>query len=153
MKPSKPTHRDFIYVAIQIVLFITYVLPITIWSINLPVWLSYSGLFLVSSGVILGVVALLQINTKLSPFPTPVINSTLITNGAFPIARHPIYTAILLATLGYGVFQQSVYKIIIFLLLLVLFYFKSNYEEQLLTNTFSDYKNYKKRVGRFLFKL
>lgn len=153
MKNTKPTYRDFIYVAIQIVLFITYVLPITIWSINLPVWLSYSGLFLVGSGVILGAVALLQINTKLSPFPTPVTNSTLITNGAFAIARHPIYTAILLATLGYGVFQQSVYKIIIFLLLLVLFYFKSNYEEQLLTNTFSDYKNYKKRVGRLFFKL
>ena len=152
MKSTEPTYRDFIYVAIQIALFIAYVLPITIGALHLPIWVLYLGLIIAIAGAILGAVALLQINTKLSPFPTPVTNSTLITNGAFAIARHPIYTAILLVTLGYGIFQQSIYKIIILLLLLVLFYFKSKYEEQLLTNTFSEYKNYKKRVGRFLFK-
>lgn len=147
---SKPTYRDYIYVGIQLVLFVAYILPITIFPITNPDWLRYSGFVLMSLGVILGVIALIQINVNLSPFPTPLENSALITKGVFALSRHPIYTAILLAALGYAIFQTSIYRILIFIFLMTLFYFKSKYEERLLLEKFPAYNDYKKRTRRFI---
>lgn len=145
--------KDYLLVGLQAVLFIAYIIPIQIYTLKLPEWLCYSGLVMVILGIILAIVALLQINTKLSPFPTPVTDSKLLTTGAFAIARHPIYTSILLVTLGYAFYQASIFKFLIALVLLLLFYFKSQYEEQLLEHIFPEYKSYKERTGRFLPKL
>lgn len=142
--------KDYLYVGIQFVLFVAYILPIQNNSINLPEWLRYSGLLILVSGLVLGLVALFQLNTKLSPFPTPVSNSKLITNGAYNIARHPIYSALIFSGFGYALYQASWYKGLIVLLLLILFYFKSQYEEKLLSEKFSGYTSYKKKTRRFI---
>lgn len=142
--------KDYLFVGIQIILFVTYILPIYLISIHLPEWLRYSGLFFVGLGLVLGLVALLQLNTKLSPFPTPVASSTLITNGAFAVARHPIYTALISSGLGYAIFSESLYKVLIIVSLSILFYFKSKYEERLLSQKFPAYLDYKKRTRRFI---
>lgn len=144
------TKKDYIYVGIQLVLFVVYFLPIQNTNINLPEWLRYSGLLMLILGLVLALVALLQINTKLSPFPTPVTNGKLITSGAFNIARHPIYTALLFVGFGYALHETSWYKMLITVVLLILFYFKSQYEEELLTNHYSEYSNYKMKTRRFI---
>ncbi|EDM45009.1 hypothetical protein SCB49_02774 [unidentified eubacterium SCB49] len=153
MNINRPKKLDYIFVSIQLLLFVIYALPIKFFTIAVPVWIQYSGIFLVVLGVLLGAVALLQINTKLSPFPTPVSNSTLLSTGAFSIARHPIYTAILMVSFGYAIYQESIFKLLIFFALFVLFYFKSKYEEKMLLLTFDSYKEYIKRTGRFFPKL
>ncbi|WP_339661672.1 isoprenylcysteine carboxylmethyltransferase family protein [Croceibacter atlanticus] len=150
MSINTPKYKDYIFVGVQLLLFAGYVVPFKIITLNLPEWLRYSGLVLVVFGIILGVTALVQINTKLSPFPTPVSNSKLLTNGAFGIARHPIYTALVLAGLGYAIHQESVLKILVTGLLLILFYFKSKYEEHLLSQKFPEYKQYQMKTRRFL---
>jgi protein-S-isoprenylcysteine O-methyltransferase Ste14 len=142
--------KDYIYVGIQLVLFVAYIIPLTIPYINLPEWLRYSGLIILVLGLVLGLVALLQINTKLSPFPTPVPNGKLITTGAYKLARHPIYTAIILAGFGYALYITSWYKIVITLVLLILFYYKSKYEEKLLIKNYSEYTTYKTKTRRFI---
>ena len=144
------TKKDYIYVGIQLVLFVVYFLPIQNTNINLPEWLRYSGLLMLILGLVLALVALLQINTKLSPFPTPVTNGKLITTGAYSIARHPIYTSVLAITLGYAIYTVSLFKFVIFVLLWMLFYFKSKYEEQLLLEKFSHYSDYKQKTRRFI---
>ncbi|EAQ50508.1 MULTISPECIES: methyltransferase family protein [Flavobacteriaceae] len=138
------------YVAIQLSLFVIYLLPVKIVSTHLPEWLRYSGLVLLCLGVILGAVALLQLNTNLSPFPTPTSNGTLITTGAYRIARHPIYTALIFCGLGYAFYNQSSYKALISITLLILFYFKSKYEEKLLLKHFPEYRQYQQKTRRFL---
>lgn len=134
----------------QLVLFALYVLPIGFYSIEIPLWLYYVGIILCVIGAILGTVALLQQNTKLSLFPSPVESGTLLTTGAYAISRHPIYTSILSITLGYALVITSWYKVFICLLLVILFYFKSCYEETLLIAKYPDYQIYKAKVSRFL---
>jgi protein-S-isoprenylcysteine O-methyltransferase Ste14 len=147
---GKPTIKDYTFVSIQVVLFLVYVLPVELLVLNVAEWLRYSGLVVAILGLVIGIIALLQINTKISPFPTPVLKSELIINGAFSISRHPIYMSILAITLGYAVFEASLFKFIIFLLLWLLFYFKSKYEEQLLADKFPQYSNYQQKTRRFI---
>ncbi|WP_159023560.1 isoprenylcysteine carboxylmethyltransferase family protein [Formosa sp. L2A11] len=150
MKTGHPSKKDYVFVSIQLLLFAAYIVPFKIIHLNINTWLKHSGLALMVLGLILGVIALLQINTKISPFPTPTLQSTLLTTGAFNIGRHPIYTGILAITLGYAVYNASLFKFIIFVLLLILFYFKSNYEEQLLLEKFPEYATYKIKTRRFI---
>jgi len=144
------TYKDYLFVGIQLLLFAAYFIPILMFSIKLDEWLRYSGLVFLILGIILGAVSLFQLNINLSPFPTPVSKGKLITNGAFAISRHPIYTGLIFSGLGYAFYRASLFKMLIVLLLLILFYFKSRYEESLLSNKFSEYRNYKERTRRFI---
>lgn len=144
------TYKDYIYVGIQLVLFVIYIVPVHFIYINLPEWLNYLGLFILGLGLLLGLVALFQLNTKLSPFPTPVSDGKLITTGAYSISRHPIYTSVLAMALGYALYESSFFKFVIFVLLWMLFYFKSIYEEQLLNKKFLKYSDYKIKTKRFI---
>ena len=135
---------------VQLVIFVAYILPLQLFYIKIPEWLCYSGLVLFGISLIYGIVALLQLNTNLSPFPSPVISGRLLTTGAFRMSRHPIYTALIFSGLGYAIYSASTYKILITLMLWVLFYYKSIYEEMLLSQKFPEYKAYKKRTRRFI---
>ncbi|PKP27121.1 MAG: hypothetical protein CVU03_00860 [Bacteroidetes bacterium HGW-Bacteroidetes-2] len=86
-------------------------------------------------------------------FPTPKADGTLIQTGLYKYIRHPIYTSILMLFLGYSIYQNSFYKLIITLVLGVLFYFKSKYEEKQLAIKFPEYLAYKNKTGRCLPKV
>ncbi|MCC4229035.1 methyltransferase family protein [Zunongwangia profunda] len=150
MKINKLSYQDYLFVALQFLIFATYFLPFKIVSIDIPEWLRYLGLVVIGLALILGTTALLQLNTKISPFPTPVSNGKLIRTGAFKVSRHPIYTALIFSAMGYTIYQESLLKLLITLVLLILFYFKSGYEEKLLGQTFSEYEDYKKKTRRFI---
>lgn len=147
--PDSKTN-DYLFVGIQLLLFGAYALEVPALSFSRPTVLGYLGLLLAISGVCTGVLALIQLNTNLSPFPTPVANGELVTTGVFALARHPIYTSLLMAAFGYALYLGAGYRMLVGLSLLVLFYFKSSYEEQLLGERYPNYAEYRKRVGRFL---
>lgn len=107
------------------------------------------GLTIAVFGGIIITLALLQLNKNLSPFPTPKECSSLLQNGLYKYSRHPIYKGIILLFIGFSVYQNSGYKLLISLLLVILFYLKSIYEEERLEQKFHDYKNYKTKTGRF----
>ena len=108
------------------------------------------GLTIAVFGGIIITLALLQLNKNLSPFPTPKESSSLLQSGLYKFIRHPIYTGIILLFSGYSVYQNSVYKLLVSVVLVILFYLKSIYEEERLEQTFPNYKNYKTKTGRFL---
>lgn len=146
--------KDFVFVGIQLLLFLTYVLPIQILpSVFFPPLVELLGSILTLVGFVVGLIALLQLKTSLSPFPTPKINGQLIRSGVFALVRHPIYFSILLCASGYALFQSSIYRLMVSLLLLVLFHFKSSYEENLLCKKYSEYKDYQQKVGKLFPKL
>lgn len=144
----KKTTKDYLMVSIQFLLFGLYafdVLP----HFKAPKTLIDMGLILTVFGVLVVLMAVLQLNTSLTIFPTPKSHSTLLSKGVFKYSRHPIYSGILMLTVGNAISQTSYYKLIISGLLVVLFYFKSQYEEQQLAKKFPEYQDYQKKVRRF----
>lgn len=141
--------KDKIFVALQFLIFIAWILPVEVWYIELSKNLRTLAFIIAVIGLVLVLIASLQLNTNLSPFPRPKKGAKLITGGVFAFARHPIYSGILFMAFGVSVWLGSGYKLTIGLLLYVVLYFKSSYEEQRLIEAFPDYPNYKRRTGRF----
>jgi len=144
----KKNYKDYWFVAIQFILFFCFIFELD-RSMNLSLTIQKIGLIIAVFGGIIITMALLQLNKNLSPFPTPKNNATLLENGLYKYSRHPIYTGIILLVIGFSVYQNSWYKLLISLFLIILFYLKSTYEEERLEQKFPDYKNYKTKTGRF----
>jgi len=140
---------DFIYVAIQLLLFLAYTYELKTIDISTN-YNSFLGGFMLFIGILLTIIALLQLNRQLSPFPTPKNGSELIETGLYKFVRHPIYTGIISTLLGYALLSNSLYKIGISFLLLTLFFFKSKYEEKRLKQFFENYSSYRNKTGRFI---
>jgi protein-S-isoprenylcysteine O-methyltransferase Ste14 len=135
---------------VQIELLLASFFPIVdyIFAVNnivkiIATIIKWIGLAMVSIGI-------LQLNKNLTPFPTPRKGSQLIQNGLFKYVRHPIYTGIILVSFSMATYNGSVWQFIVSFLMLILFYFKSSYEEEQLAKMFSEYSNYKCEAGRFL---
>jgi protein-S-isoprenylcysteine O-methyltransferase Ste14 len=148
----KINSKDFFLVGIQLVLFVLYTVPVE-WSLEFFSWFKTIGWIVASVGLLIVVIALLQLNSNLSPFPTPKDNAVLIQNGLYAWVRHPIYTGVLLLFLGYGIYLASLNKLLITFLLWLLFYFKTQYEEIQLQKKFPKYGLFKASRGRFFPKL
>lgn len=149
----QPQNPDYLFVGIQLVLFVLF-----FWSpgsLNLPslLWMQIAGVLLALVGMVYVVWPILQLNRALTMFPTPRSGSTLITTGAFAHMRHPIYTGIWIGGVGVGLYYVDGIRLLIACALLLLFYFKSGYEEKRLMQVFPDYADYKKHTGRFFPKL
>lgn len=144
--------KDLMFVSTQFILFALYLFDFLL-RFSIPYWLIMTGVFVALIGVTVLIFSLLQLNKNVSPFPTPKSDSELRTTGLYAFIRHPIYTGILLIAFGYSVYQTSSWKLVVAVCLLILFYFKSEYEERLLIKRFKEYKNYQKRTGRFFMKI
>lgn len=140
--------KDYLFVSIQFLLFFCFIFDVN-WPLKSSICIKNTGLLIAFIGLFIGVLALLQLNKNISPFPTPKNTANLLQIGLYKYMRHPIYTGIILLLSGYSVYQNSFYKLGISILLLILFYFKSNYEELRLEQKFPDYKNYKSKTNRF----
>lgn len=140
---------DIAFVVAQFVLIVVYFFEVSFLQIVFPELIFWIGLALLIIGAFISLVAVLQLNIHLSPFPSPLPGSKLIQTGIFKFVRHPIYTGVFLSMFGFGILYDSGYKLIISLLLLILFYFKSIYEEIRLTEIFPEYPEYARYTGRF----
>ncbi|NJM80961.1 MAG: isoprenylcysteine carboxylmethyltransferase family protein [Flavobacterium sp.] len=145
-------YKDLIFVGIQFFLFICFVFDFA-FLLPIPTLFRTLRLLVAIIGLLIFIIAILQLNKNLSPFPTPKNNAHLIQNGLYKYVRHPIYSGIILLAFGSSFYFASVYKMSISFLLLILFHYKSKYEETLLQNKFSNYSKYKVKTGRFLPKI
>lgn len=141
--------RDYIFVSIQLLLFALYAWQPLDGAFQLTRMFRLAGGIIALGGLALMVWPILQLNRNLTMLPTPVKDATLITKGAFTYIRHPIYTGVFLLALGYGVLTADTYRLMLAGALLVLFYFKSNYEEKRLAERFPDYAQYKQHTKKF----
>ena len=141
--------KDKIYVLLQFLTFVAWLFELKSLKFTLSENLHYLGLWVAGAGFLLILVALVQLGAKISPFPSPVRGVKLLTSGAFAFARHPIYSGVLFAAFGISVWLGSGYKLLISLLLYLIFFLKSRYEENQLSKIFPEYAFYKTNTGRF----
>jgi protein-S-isoprenylcysteine O-methyltransferase Ste14 len=146
----KRSRKDLAFVSIQFLLFVLYLFEAPYPRFSLPDPVRIAGLCLACLGLFVTVKAIADLNRSLSPFPTPRGRGILITSGLYRWVRHPIYTGILVAALGYGIWSESSLKITVFVSLAVLLSFKARYEERLLIGRYPGYEDYMKQTGRFL---
>ncbi|WP_423856433.1 methyltransferase family protein [Yeosuana marina] len=145
--------KDVVFVVIQCLLFIVYFFKINLCKFNSHYIISMIAIGLIIIGILLSGTSLVLLNKNLSPFPSPKLNSVLVTRSIYNYIRHPIYTGIVLSFFGYAIYYGSAYKVLVSTLLLLLFYLKSNYEEKQLLKKFKNYNTYIKTTGRFFPKI
>lgn len=113
-------------------------------------WLGLIGLAALAAGAGLGLWALAQLGRDLTPFPTPKSGTGLRTTGAFAVVRHPAYTGLALAALGWAVWRYDAARLLVAAMLCVFLDRKARREETLLRAAFPDYDAYAARVKRFV---
>ena len=145
--------KDILFVLLQFALFVAFAFEVGSMRIYFPEILFWLGVVMLVLGALITLIAVLQLNVNLSPFPSPLPGSKLIANGVYKFIRHPIYTGIMMAFFGFAIIADSGYKLAITLTLSLLFYFKTIYVEKRLMEMFPDYSEYKQRSGRFFPKL
>mmetsp|Transcript_18219 Transcript_18219/g.31579 ORF Transcript_18219/g.31579 Transcript_18219/m.31579 type:complete len:252 (+) Transcript_18219:134-889(+) len=91
--------------------------------------------------------ALMDLGFKnLSIWPAPVEGGSLQTTGFYEKVRHPVYSGVLLASLGFANTTGSPAKFALTVALGVLFAKKIEVEEEFLEAKYPDYANYKEEV-------
>ncbi len=108
------------------------------------------GALAIVIGGVVAVLAVVGLGSSLSPFPRPVDGSELITHGIYGAVRHPIYSGILLAAIGWSVLTASVVAFVGTVLLFILFDAKSRREEAWLVERHAGYGAYRARTKRLV---
>ena len=121
--------------------------------------LGYTGQLIPQNYILLSVIILslflalwamiiMKFNFNAAPEVLPGV--TLKTNGPYKFIRHPMYTAIFGLTIPWIVNDFSLFRFVIFLILLVNQIIKMYYEEKMLSEKFPEYTEYKKRTKRII---
>lgn len=91
-----------------------------------------------------------DLGQSLTPLPFPREDGQLVQTGVYGIIRHPIYSAVILGVLAYGIAQQSLSHGLAALLLFLFFDTKAAREETWLLEKYPDYADYCQRVKKLV---
>lgn len=107
-----------------------------------------AGAAVAMAGLFLAFVASRRLGPAATPSPVPKEHSKLVISGPYRYVRHPIYGGVFLVIMGTALFLDSINGIVAALALVVLFWFKSRFEERQLRMRFADYRRYRDVVQR-----
>ncbi|MFW5748115.1 MAG: methyltransferase family protein [Chloroflexota bacterium] len=142
-----------LFVALQLILFAALLGSFVAFPVaeGAPV-LRLIGLVWVFVGIWYALAGIRQhgINDGVNISPTPRHGARLIQTGMYASVRHPIYAGVIITGLGAALVHGHPAPLVIGLLFIPFFTFKSLYEESLLRQTYSEYDSYIERTGRFL---
>lgn len=115
-------------------------------------WLHIAGVVVATSGVLLTLVAQLSMGDSWRIGVDPTERTTLVTEGAFTIARNPVFTAMLVTAAGLSMMIPNLVSITGLLALLLALEVQVRLVEEpfLLSLHGENYRAYADRVGRFL---
>ncbi len=91
------------------------------------------GVAFIIGGLVICVMAVLRLGSALTPTPVPMSGMSLRIDGIYAWVRHPIYSGILLAGLGFTIAVGSIWQVFVWVLLIVFFVGKSMWEDLLLS--------------------
>lgn len=105
-------------------------------------------LFLAGGGV--GVAGVIALGGNRTAYPRPREDSELVQRGIYAHVRHPLYTSVILSSLGWALIWQSTTAFGAALVCVPFFWAKALHEERWLRAKFAGYSDYARRVPRFL---
>lgn len=118
------------------------------WSVS-PLMRNVASVFTFSA-IALGILGAMYLGRGLTPSPLPNGGTDLVTKGPYRWIRHPIYSAVMLLSVGMTIRGGSIIVALAFIALIALFSVKARWEEGHLAETFPGYQQYMDRTGRFL---
>ena len=104
------------------------------------------GFLIISIAFIILLIAIKDLGRNLSPFPRPISNSNLVTNGIYQFTRHPMYYSLIFISFGVFITKLSIYYLFLLISLVLIIKFKIALEEHYLNNKFKNYLLYKNEV-------
>lgn len=112
------------------------------------------GVVLTALGILLAVWARVYIGENWSGIVTVKVGHELVRTGPYAWVRHPIYSGLLLATLGTALVRGEVRGLIALAVLWFGFWIKSRVEEQFMSKTFGPaYTEYSQTTGALIPRL
>ena len=112
-----------------------------------PYWESLA-VILILVGSIGSVIAISNLGKSFSIMPEA---RKLVTSGPYAFARHPLYAAETLSIAGTAILYRQPWAVLLAVCVYCLLVIRSHFEEQVLTEQYPEYTEYKKRVKRFGF--
>lgn len=111
----------------------------------------YGGLLVECAGLFLGLLAVFQMGIgNFNITPRIKENGVLVTSGIYSIIRHPMYLAQLVLLLPLLIDYFSYLRLVVWLLLFIVLFFKMSYEEKSLKIHFGGYSAYVKRTKKLI---
>jgi protein-S-isoprenylcysteine O-methyltransferase Ste14 len=108
------------------------------------------GAVWVAAGAFVAIAGVAALGRALTPFPRPVEDARLRQSGVYGWVRHPIYSGLLLASLGWSLAWLSLPGVAFTALVFLFFDRKAAFEERLLEARFPEYTAYARRVGKLV---
>ncbi len=109
-----------------------------------------AGLAAILAGVLVAVRGVWDLRAGLTPFPRPVAGAPLVDSGAYRLIRHPIYSGLVVAAVGWGLVTGSPLAIAGAGCLFLLFAGKAQREEAWLREVHPGYRAYQRRTKRLI---
>lgn len=145
---------DALFVMVQFILLVLIALgPRGLgpeWPPSLKVGAMVTGAALMLAGALVCLAGAAQLGRNLTPSPRPRRDARLIRSGAYRLVRHPIYSGLILAAVGWALFVHGVLTLLYAVALFLLLDAKTRYEERMLVARFDDYRDYQRRVRRLV---
>jgi len=109
-----------------------------------------AGIVFLVVAAICGISGALTLGRNLTPFPKPSATTQFVQHGIYALVRHPLYTAVFCAAVGWSLIWQSWPALVTSMVLGVFFDAKARHEERWLRQKFPEYAVYERRVRRFI---
>ena len=141
------------WVAVQFVLFILLAFAGSAGPAWGDPWLTVgrvAGALLIAAGVAAASLGLFGLRENLTAVPCPVEGGRLVDTGVYGLVRHPIYTGIIAAAVGWGLWTASPPALGLAMGLGVFFDLKSRREEAWLLAAYPGYADYRRRVRKLV---
>jgi protein-S-isoprenylcysteine O-methyltransferase Ste14 len=138
------------WVLLQVVLFAIILFVPRIPNVILPLWARAIGGLILLAGGVFGTWGVLALGKNLTAVPKPLAGGELVTGGPYALVRHPIYTGIILGTLGWALLRSNLLGVALALGAFIFFDMKSRQEEKWLVEAYAGYPDYQRRVRKLI---